>query len=153
MDTYRAIDAATAQYKTGSKKKVKHAGTTYRPYQDALNAFLSLGAFAMLVYGVVALRRNSQHALWRWFAIDLMVQVISIKIATDLITHGIEVPGQNQMDAAVGVMLMALLVVVLIGDMTGLSATSQSQLWYLVDGAEMGLFVCVVLKYLTELVA
>lgn len=80
-----------------------------------------------------------------------MVQVISIKIATDLITHGIETPGQNQMDAAVGVMLIAMLVVVLISEMTGLPGTSY--LWYIIDGAELALFSCVILKYLIELVA
>lgn len=151
MDTFRAIDSATAQFKEGGKKKTKHAGTNYRPYKDALNAFLSLSAIAMLVYGVVALGRKSKHALWRWFAIDLMVQVISIKIATELITHGIEMPKQNTMDAAVGVMLIAMLVVVLISEMTGLSGTSY--LWYIIDGAELALFSCVILKYLIELVA
>jgi len=152
--TMQAVDAAVAQFRTGSKRGgsgTKHSNAAYRPYQDAFNAFLSLGAIVMIVYGVAALGRNSRHTRWRWFAIDLMAQVISIKLASDLIPYGIAVSGQNTMDAAVGVMLMAMLVVVLIGDVTGLSSTSK--LWYLVDGAELALFSGVILKYLTELVA
>lgn len=123
----------------------------YRPYRDALNGILALGAISMIVYGLATLGRNSLHTRWRWFAIDLMVQVISIKLASDLIPHGISTPGQNQMDAAVGVMLLSTLVLTLIGDVTGLSASSK--LWFLADGAELALFFSVLIKYLVTLVA
>jgi hypothetical protein len=123
----------------------------YRPYQDAFNAMLALAAIAMIIYGLAALGRNSKHTRWRWFAIDLMVQIISIQLASDLIPHGIAMQGQNTMDASVGVLLIGLLVVTLIGDMTGLSSTSK--LWYLVDGAGLALFMSVLVKYLTGLVA
>lgn len=86
----------------------------------------------------------------RWFAIDIMVQVIIIKIASDLIPHGITVRDQNLMDAGVGIMLMAMLVIVLIGDFTGLSTANPLRL--LVDGAEIALFMAVFVKYLTRVV-
>jgi len=105
----------------------------------------------MMVYSLTALGRKSLHTRWRWFAIDLMVQVISIKLASDLVTHGISTPGQNQMDAAVGVMLLAMLVITLIGDVTGLS--SSNKLWFLADGAELALLFSVLIKYLVTLVA
>jgi len=74
----------------------KKVDKPYRPYRDALNGILALGAICMMVYGLTALGRKSLHTRWRWFAIDLMVQVISIKLASDLVTHGISTPGQNQ---------------------------------------------------------
>ena len=135
------------------KKSTDHAPTqtgAYRPYQDAFNAALAVGAISMLIYGIAALGRNSKHARWRWFAIDLMVQIVSIQLASDLIPHGIATHGQNRMDAGVGVMLMAFLVTTLIGDITGLSSTSK--LWYLVDGGELALLLAVLVKYLIELV-
>lgn len=121
-----------------------------RAFEDALNAMLALGALAMMVYGTARLGRNAKAARFRWFAIDIMVQVISVKIASDLIPHGIAVRDQNLMDAGVGIMLMAMLVIVLIGDFTGLSTTNP--LWLLVDGAEIGLFTAVLVKYLTRVV-
>ena len=84
-----------------------------RAFEDALNAMLALGALAMMIYGTARLGRNAKDARFRWFAIDIMVQVISVKIASDLIPHGIAVRGQNLMDAGVGIMLMAMLVIVL----------------------------------------
>lgn len=123
----------------------------YRPYRDALNGILSFGAICLIVYGLATLGRNSPHNRLRWFAIDLMVQVISIKLASDLIPHGIATPGQNQMDAAVGVMLIASVVLILISEVTGLR--SANVLWYLLDGAELALFFSVLVKYLVTLVA
>ena len=79
-----------------------------------------------------------------------MVQVISVKIASDLIPHGIAFKDENMMDAGVGIMLMAMLVIVLVGDLTGLSTTNS--LWLLVDGAEMALFMAVLVKYLVRVV-
>jgi len=139
------MSAATSEPKIHSDRK------PYRPYRDALNGVLAIGAVSMIVYGLATLGRNSMHTRWRWFAIDLMVQAISIKLASDLIPHGISTPGQNQMDAAIGVMLLSMLVITLIGDMTALSASSK--LWYLVDGAELALFLAVFIKYLVTLVA
>lgn len=55
------------------------------------------------------------------------------------------------MDTAVGVMLLALLVITLIGDITGLSYGSN--LWFLVNGAELALFFSVLIKYFVTLVA
>lgn len=121
----------------------------YRPYRDTLNGILSLGAICMIVYGLATLGRNSLHT--RWFAIDLMVQVISINLASDLISHGISTPGQNQMDAAVGVLLIACVVLILISEITGLR--SANVLWYILDGAELALFFSVLIKYLVTLVA
>ena len=121
-----------------------------RAFKDALNAMLALGALAMMIYGTARLGRDAKDARFRWFAIDIMVQVISVKIASDLIPHGIAVRDQNLMDAGVGIMLMAMLVIVLIGDFTGLSTTNP--LWLLVDGAEIGLFMAVFVKYLTRIV-
>jgi len=123
----------------------------YRPYRDALNGVLSFGAICLIVYGLSTLGRNSSHSGLRWFAIDLMVQVISIKLASDLIPHGISTPGQNQMDAAVGVLLIACVVLILISEITGLRSTNV--LWYMLDGAELALFFSVLVKYLVTLVA
>jgi hypothetical protein len=133
-----------------NSKRISGGGRKDRAFEDALNAMLSLGALAMMIYGTARLGRNAKAARFRWFAIDIMVQVISVKIASDLIPHGIAVRGQNLMDAGVGIMLMAMLVVVLIGDFTGLSTTNP--LWLLVDGAEIGLFMAVLVKYLTRVV-
>ena len=133
-----------------NSKRISGGRRKDRVFEDALNAMLSLGALAMMIYGTARLGRNAKAARFRWFAIDIMVQVISVKIASDLIPHGIAVRGQNLMDAGVGIMLMALLVVVLIGDFTGLSTTNP--LWLLVDGAEIGLFMAVLVKYLTRVV-
>ena len=55
------------------------------------------------------------------------------------------------MDAALGVMLLAMLVITLIGDVTGLS--SSNKLWFLADGAELALLFSVLIKYLVTLVA
>ena len=131
-------------------KRESGGGRKDRAFEDALNAMLSLGALAMMIYGTARLGRNAKAARFRWFAIDIMVQVISVKIASDLIPHGIAVRGQNLMDAGVGIMLMAMLVIVLIGDFTGLSTTNP--LWLLVDGAEIGLFMAVLVKYLVRVV-
>ena len=132
------------QQTTASKSK------PYRPYRDALNGVLSFGAICLIVYGLAILGRSGPHNRLRWFAIDLLVQVISIKLASDLIPHGISTPGQNQMDAAVGVMLIASVVLILISEVTGLR--SANVLWYLLDGAELALFVSVLVKYLVTLV-
>ncbi len=121
-----------------------------RAFKDALNAMLALGAVVMMIYGTARLGRDAKNTRLRWFAIDIMVQVISVKIASDLIPHGIAIYNQNLMDAGVGIMLMAMLVLVLIGDFTGLSTTSS--LWLLVDGAELALFMAILVKYLTRLV-
>jgi|APSaa5957512535_1039671.scaffolds.fasta_scaffold339669_1 hypothetical protein len=132
----------------------KHAAKRFdsnQSYRDAFNAVLSLAAILMLVYGLTSLGAKSKQTRWRWFAIDLMTQIISIQLASDLIPHGIAVKGRDQMDAAVGMLLVAVLALTLIGDMTGLSTASR--LWYLVDGASLALFLAVLLKYLVELVA
>jgi hypothetical protein len=132
----------------------KHAVKRFdsnQSYRDAFNAVLSLAAILMLVYGLTSLGAKSKQTRWRWFAIDLMTQIISIQLASDLIPHGIAVKGRDQMDAAVGMLLVAVLALTLIGDMTGLSTASR--LWYLVDGASLALFLAVLLKYLVELVA
>ena len=135
---------------TKDNKKVVKQEANGRGFKDALNAFLSVAALSMMVYGTSMLGRGAKDAKFRWFAIDIMVQVISVKIASDLIPHGIAVHGQNLMDAGVGVMLMALLVLVLIGDMSGLS--TNNPLWLLVDGAQIGLFFAILIKYLTRIV-
>ena len=122
----------------------------YRPYHNTFNAVLALAAILMLVYGLLGLGPRSLHSGMRWFAIDLMVQGISIKIASDLIPNGIAVRGQNVMDAGVGAMLIAALVLVLMGDITGLS---NAVLWYLIDGAQLALFLAVIVKYLVGVVA
>jgi hypothetical protein len=122
----------------------------YRPYYNAFNAVLAFASILMLVYGLLGLGPRSGHSRMGWFAIDLMVQGISIKIASDLIPNGIAVRGQNAMDAGVGAMLVAALVLVLMGDISGLS---NPGLWYLIDGAQLALFLTVVVKYLVGVVA
>ena len=152
MSAVGGAAASTSTEKQDDRRSaVERQTEAYRPYRDALNGFMSAAAIAMLLYGLLALGHRNRSTRWRWFAIDLMVQAISIKIASDLIPHGIAVPGQNQMDAGVGVMLMALLVLILIGDMTGLS--SKSGLWFVVDGAELALLLAVLIKYLVGVVA
>ena len=131
-------------------KRISGGTRKDRAFEDALNAMLSLGALAMMIYGTARLGRNAKAARFRWFAIDIMVQVISVKIASDLIPHGIAFKDENMMDAGVGIMLMAMLVIVLVGDLTGLSTTNS--LWLLVDGAEIGLFMAVLVKYLVRVV-
>jgi len=55
------------------------------------------------------------------------------------------------MDAAVGVMLIASVMLILISEVSGLR--SANVLWYLLDGAELALFFSVLVKYLVTLVA
>jgi hypothetical protein len=140
--------ASLGKYRSDDKHP-QSSFNQYRRYHNTFNAVLALVGIIIMLYGLVALGTRNTHNLIRWFAIDLMVQGISIKIASDLIPHGISVPGQNAMDTGVGAMLIAMLALVLMGDITGISI---SGLWYLIDGAQLALFLAIIVKYLVTLV-